>query len=343
MKTGIIAVLLLLPGAAAALQNETGAAASEFLRLGAGARSLGMGEASTAVSLGPEAVYWNPAGLARTNRPEVGYSRTELPVGLHLDYGAVVVPVRLLRGTLAFAMTRFSQDSLDMVDAANRARGSFAPHSEVYALAYGHQFAGGDPVEDARDFFGDSWNVPNMARPLGYEQEPWTGEISAGISVKMIDESLGSRTAATAAVDFGALFRPVDLHDLILAGAVRHLGGRQRFINDSAPLPAEFAAAAAYEARAGRSWRFLPALEAVLPYAGNPYAKLGFEVEHLVDEGILAALRLGYGSRTAPDLGPLSGITAGVGLRIRRFSFDAGFQPMGELGQSFRLGVGWRF
>ena len=36
-------------------------------------------------------------------------------------------------------------------------------------------------------------------------------------------------------------------------------------------------------------------------------------------------------------------ITAGVGLRVRSFSFDAGFQPMAVLGESFRLSVGWRF
>jgi hypothetical protein len=343
VKTGILAVLLLAAQDAAALQKETGAAAAEFMRLGAGARSLGMGEASTAVAVGPEAVYWNPAGLARAARPEVGYSRTELPAGLHLDYGAAAVPVRFLRGTLAFAVTRFSQESLDMVDAANRVRGSFSPHSEVYALAYGHKFAGGDPVEDARDFFGEGWNVPNMERPLGYDKEPWTGEISAGLSVKIIDESLGPRQSATVAVDVGGIFRPVDLHDLILAGAFRHLGGRQRFINDSAPLPAEFAGAAAYEVRLGRSWHLLPALEADLPYAGNPYAKLGVELEHLVDAGIAAALRLGYCGRTAPDLGPMSGLTVGIGLRVKRFSFDAGFQPMGVLGESFRLGVGWTF
>ncbi|MBI5239815.1 MAG: hypothetical protein HY926_05030 [Elusimicrobia bacterium] len=343
MRAAAIAVMLLLAQDAAALQKEVGTSAAEFLRLGAGARSLGMGEASTAVAAGPEAVYWNPAGLARLARPEAAYSRTELPVGMHQDYGAVAVPVRLLRGTLAFAMTRFSQDGIDMVDANNRARGSFAPHSEVYALAYGHQFAGGDPVEDSRDFFGETWNVPNMARPLGYENEPWTGEISAGLSFKMIDESLGPRHAAAVAVDAGGLFRPVDLHDLTLAGAVRHLGGLQRFINESAPLPVEFAAAAAYEFRLERAWRFLPVLEADVPYAGNPYGKLGVEVEHVAAEAVLAALRLGYCGRTAPDLGPLSGLTAGVGLQVRRFSFDAGFQPMGALGQSFRLGVGWKF
>ena len=343
MRTALLIVLLALAPDAGAVQKEVGAAAAEFLRLGAGARALGMGEAYSAVAEGPDAVYWNPAGLARMARPELAYTRCELPAGLHQDFGAAAVPSRLLRGAIAFAVTRFSQESLDLVDANNQTRGSFAPHSEVYALAYGHQFSGGDPVESARDYFGDSWNVPNMERPLGYEKEPWTGEISAGLSIKVLDESLGTRHAATFAVDGGGLFRPVDWHDLIVAGAFRHVGDRERFIADSAPLPAEFAGALAYEVRLWDKWRLLPALEADIPYAGNPYGKLGFEAEHLVAAGVAAAVRLGYNGRTLPDLGAFSGFSAGIGLRIKRFSFDSAFQPMGVLGESFRLSVGWRF
>ncbi|MCX5794713.1 MAG: hypothetical protein NTY77_04370 [Elusimicrobia bacterium] len=343
MISGLCAVLLALAPEAGALQKNVGGAAAEFLRLGAGARALGMGEAYSAVAEGPDAVYWNPAGLARMSRPEVSYTRSEMPAGLHADFGAVAAPVRLLRGTVAFAVTRLSQDSLDLVDASNRTLGSFAPHSEVYALAYGHKFSGGDPTDEARDYFGDKWNVPHVERPLGYEQEPWTGEISAGLSVKLISEDLGTRQAATWAVDGGGLFRPVDWHEFILAAAVRHVGGNIHFISDSEPLPAEFAGSLAYEVRLQDRWRLLPALEVDVPYAGNVYAKAGFEAEHRITSGVEAALRLGYSSRTVPDLGLVSGFAAGVGLRVQRFSFDTAFQPMGVLGQTFRLGVGWRF
>ena len=36
-------------------------------------------------------------------------------------------------------------------------------------------------------------------------------------------------------------------------------------------------------------------------------------------------------------------VTAGVGLKVGKFSFDAAFQPMTLLGEAFRLGVGWKF
>jgi hypothetical protein len=301
-----------------------------------------MGEAYTAVADGPDAAYWNPAGLTRMSRPEVSYTRSEMPAGLHMDFGAVAAPVSLLRGTLAFAFTSLSQDSLDLVNASNQTVGNFAPHSEVYALAYGHQFSGNDPADTTRDYFGANWNLPNVDRPLDYGREPWTGEICAGLSLKVISENLGTRQAATVAVDGGATFRPVDWHDLILAGAFRNVGGNLRFISNSEPLPAEVAGSLAYEVRL-QDWRLLPAIEVDAPYAGQIYGAAGFEAEHGIASGVEAALRLGYSSRQVPDLGPVSGLAAGVGLRVRRFSFDTAFQPMGVLGQTFRLGAGWRF
>jgi hypothetical protein len=332
-----------LAPAAGALESDVGTAAAQFLSLGAGARALGMGEAYTAVADGPEAAYWNPAGLAAMSRAEVTYTRSEMPAGLHMDFGAVATPVPLLHGTLAFAFTSLTQDSLSLMDNMNNNQGSFSPHSEVYALAYGRQFLGSDPAESARDYFGDTWNIPNVERPLDYDQEPWTGEIAVGVSLKVINENLGTQQATTVAVDGGATFRPVDWHNLILAAAFRNVGGNLHFISDSEPLPWVVAGSLAYELRLQDVWRLLPALEVDAPYAGQFYGAVGMEAERRISSGVAATLRLGYSSRQVPALGAVSGLAAGVGLRVQRFTFDAAFQPMGLLGDTFRLGVGWRF
>ncbi|OGR98234.1 MAG: hypothetical protein A2V88_16040 [Elusimicrobia bacterium RBG_16_66_12] len=345
MRPPILAVLFTFIAAAPArsMQNNVGTAAAEFLRLGAGARSLGMGEAYSAVAEGPDAAYWNPAGLARMSRPEAIYARSELPAGLHHDHLAVGVPCGFLSGTVAVAVTRLSQEDLALVDASNQQLGSFAPHSEVYALAYGRRFSDSDAdsMDPRRDYFRRA-NIPHVERPYVDEREPWTGEVAAGLSLKMISENLGTRSASTFAVDGGGLFRPEDLHELILAGAFRHVGGKIKLISESNPLPGELAASVAYDARVD-GLRLLPAFEAVAPYAGNPYGKVGIEAERAVGAGFSAAARFGFSSRAVPDLGVLAGLTAGVGLRAASFGFDAAFQPMSLLGESFRLGVGWRF
>jgi hypothetical protein len=342
VRPALLAVLLAAAAPARALQTDVGTSAAQFLQIGAGARSLGMGEAYTAVADGPDAAYWNPAGLARMTRPAATYARTELPAGLHHDFLAVGVPSRLLGGTVALAVTRLSQDSLPEVNASNQAEGTFSPHSEVYALAYGHAFASNDVISDSRDYFRDDWNIPRADRPYQDEQEPWTGEISAGASIKVINENLGTRSASAFAVDGGGMFRPTALPQLILAGAARNIGSKLTFITQSEPLPAELAVSIAYDERSD-DWRLLPALEIDAPYAGNVYGKLGVEMTKTISDGTNAALRLGYTSESVADLGYLSGLTAGIGLKVGKFSFDAAFQPMALLGQSFRLGVGWKF
>lgn len=344
MRRLLLAVLLAAAAAAPARAWQTlaGTTGAEFLRLGVGARALGMGEAYTAVADGPDAVYWNPAGLALMRRPEALYSRGELPAGTHHDFLSVAVPARWLGGTAAFAVTRLSGDSLALVNASNQTVGSFSPHSEAYAFAYGHDFSDNSLTEQSRDYFRESWNLPRVERPYDDQKEPWTGDICAGVSIKGISETLGTRSASSFAVDGGGLFRPTDLPALTVAGAIRNVGEKIRFISEPQALPVEGAVGAAYDARAD-DWRFLPSLEAVVPYAGNAYGKLGVEVSRRVAEGASAALRLGYNSRTAADAGPVSGLGAGVGLQVGGFRFDAAFQPMGVLGSALRVGVGWRF
>ena len=54
-----------VPEAGAAFNNnDAGTSAAQFLKLGADARSAGMGQAARALCEDANAVYWNPAGLA---------------------------------------------------------------------------------------------------------------------------------------------------------------------------------------------------------------------------------------------------------------------------------------
>lgn len=342
MRAALLAGLFALGAPVAAWANRIGASSAEFLRLGAGGRALGMGEAYTAVAEGPEGVYWNPAGVAHVRSLELGYTRAELPGGLHHDFVAVAAPAALIGGGVAVSFTRLSQESLDRVDASNHALGRFSPHSEAIALSYGREFLTDDPDGINEKYFGNNWSVPNAIHPLFEEREPWTGQVALGATAKFVNEDLGTRSASTFAGDVGAMFRPVDLHDLILGGALRHLGGRLRFISESQPLPAEAAVGVAYDARF-EDWRVLPAFEAGAPYAGNIYGKIGVECSRRLGREMWAALRFGYNSRSAIELGPLTGLTAGVGVRSGALSFDAAFQPQAVLGETLRLSLGWKF
>jgi len=337
-------VLLFCAGPArAAFQNDSGVNAAQFLKIGAGARSLGMGEALTASAEGPEAMYWNPAGLAGARGLELAYARAELPASVHHDYAALAIPARWAGGAFGFSFTRLSQDKIERIDNVGVSRGSFAPHSNAISFGYARAFTEDDNLTEDRGYFRDTWNLPSAARRFDDEdREPWTGSFRAGAAVKVVSENLGTRSATTAALDGGVVYRPSTRPALAMAWAIRNAGGRLKFISQSDPLPLEMSLAAAHDWEPERG-HVVTALEAVVPLHARPYAKLGAEWEREVSKGVRAVGRVGYQGRSAVDLGVLSGFTVGAGCRIGGFAFDLAFQPLGSLGEAFRLGLGWRF
>lgn len=347
MRRLLLAVAWLLPSALparAAFQTDAGVNTAQFLKIGAGARALGMGEALTASAEGPEAMYWNPGGLAAARGFEMSYSRAELPAAVHHDYAALALPVNWSGGVFGFAFTRLSQGSIEQVDNVGVSRGSFAPHSEAVSFGYARSFTEDDALSKDRGYFRDSWNLPGAARRFEDEdeREPWTGSFRAGAAIKVVSETLGTRSATTATGDGGVIYRPSTRPALALAWAFRNAAGRLRFIGQSEPLPFEFSLAAAHDWEPEKG-HVVTAIETVIPLHARPYAKLGAEWERSVSKGVHAVGRVGYQGRSVPDLGFLSGFTVGAGCRINGFSFDLAFQPLGDLGEAFRLSLGWKF
>ena len=87
MKLGKVVFISLF--LALCLSLELFAAGSgAFLRIGVGARALGMGGAFVAIADGPTASYWNPAGLAQLGAPQLSSMYTD-QFGLGIKYGFV--------------------------------------------------------------------------------------------------------------------------------------------------------------------------------------------------------------------------------------------------------------
>lgn len=80
------------------MAQTTGVGAAAFLRRGVDARALGMGGAHVAVVDGYSAMYWNPAGLARAQSPQMGGMTAEL-------YGAEIY-LNLLSGVVPWELPR---------------------------------------------------------------------------------------------------------------------------------------------------------------------------------------------------------------------------------------------
>jgi hypothetical protein len=325
MRAWLALILLASPAAAGDLPT------AQFLRIGAGARALGMGEAYGPVAEGAQAVYWNPAGLASLKSADLSYSHSEMMRFFHHDFLAFALPVRALGGAMGASATLYYEDPLDLVTNTNQRVGSFRTHCEAFSLAYAASFLGGEEAPPS-DLDG-IWVLPARGRS--------PGRLSLGLSAKAVLQSVYDRRASAAAADGGLLWKPRGLGGLSLSLAFRNLGTKARFISESESLPAEVCAGAAWRL-SGPGGRLVAAAEGGAPLSGFAFGKLGLEYSFPVGEGAAMAARLGYKS-TGRDLGALAGATAGVGLSRGALGFDFGFQPMGDLGEVYRIGLGWGF
>lgn len=96
LRVMIIVLALVIGWGPLGLAQESGIGAAAFLRRGVDARALGMGGAYVAVVDGYSAVYWNPAGLARTLTPQVGGAYTDLfGAGIYHNFVAGAMPLVL--------------------------------------------------------------------------------------------------------------------------------------------------------------------------------------------------------------------------------------------------------
>lgn len=94
MRYLLLLPLFVLMAATAPRAQSARTYAGEFMELGVGARSLGLGGAGVAISTDVTAGYWNPAGLNALPYPmAAGMHESRFSGTVQYDYGAVAVPL----------------------------------------------------------------------------------------------------------------------------------------------------------------------------------------------------------------------------------------------------------
>ena len=283
-----------------------------FLLLPVGARAVGMGQALVADQQpGTEAIWWNPAGIARSERREVAVHHYETVVGTG-DAVSILIPSSLL-GVFTASLYALDFGTQAVTDEDGAQVGSFTTRNVVYGASY--------------------------STPIG-------GRINAGITYKLvqfrIDCSAGcaSQAGTSSALDFGAQYDLGFVVPVSIGVAVRNMGAPLPVIDSEQadPLPTRIQIGVLY--RVPGVARYAPETE--LHLTGDVLDRLKMEspaprVGAALSWRQRAHLRGGYVFESAADE-EAGGPSMGLGLSTNNlrldiatifegFSTDAGKRP----------------
>lgn len=175
-------------------QNNIATTSAAFLEIGAGARSIGMGSAFTAVADDPSTLYWNPAGIVNVTEPEFQTFYSPWLVETQYFYNTAVLPVKRY-GNLGLSFTSLGMDDM-MVRTVE----------EPEPGQYGQKFSAG-----------------NIAMGLTFARK-LTDRFSFGFKIKFIQETIWQMSAKGFAMDIGTLY--TSSKDLKIGMSVSNYGGK---------------------------------------------------------------------------------------------------------------------
>lgn len=302
--------------------QRAGTASATFLRIGIGARAVGMGESFVAVANDPSAVYWNPAGLASLQRREFSVSHVQWPADVDYDHLTLILPSRRLGGSVALQFGVLGTDIQETTELQPFGTGRTFTYSDMVAgVAFSRRWTDkllvGTGIKFVREDLGSAVGGPTTQSFL----------FDVG-SIYYL--GIGSVRIATSLTNFGASLRPSGTYTSPYDGSTAQY--------DAFDPPLMFRYGVAFEPVENEGQRLTTSFEVAQPADNEQLFKAGAEWLY---KGTFA-LRTGYNFRAdALKLSAGAGFTGEFGSL--RGAFDYAYTDGGFLGAVHRLSLGVRF
>jgi len=282
-----LGILVLIAAPLWARLGGSGASAS-FLTMGGGARPIGMGCAYTALADGPDALFWNPAGITRVKSPSASFGQAILFAGMLEENLAAVIPTGEAAAVGIQVLAHLS--------------------GNIEITTYEEQQG-----------TGNYYSANNYALGFSYARR-MTEKFTAGVTAKVLDLTLHRVAAWGIAADVGATYN-IGWRNLRLGFVIQHFGpdmaytGEALFFNtnkdtlqaedipanyssEKFPLPFTFAGGAAIDLVEGPPSRLT--LEADFVHLADQPAKGVVGLEYALNDVLF--LRAGLGLNTGATL-----------------------------------------
>jgi long-subunit fatty acid transport protein len=304
--------------------QRAGISAYQFLKIGAGARGIGMGESFTAVANDVTALYWNPAGLTQFADNQAVFAHTEYVVDIKHEFAGVayhLTPTDIV----GVSLTSLHMDDMEIT-------------TETQPKGTGRYFS-----------FGD------VALGLSYGRT-MTDQFSFGLTVKYIEETLDILKMRGVLFDIGTFYW-TGIGSTRFAVVVSNFGadvapsGEVKLYNDSAVTsfqsfspPTQFKFGIAWDPIEMDGQKVTTSLELNHPNDNAENIRLGVEynwnqwlslrggVKRTIGEPLL-----GEDKTSANDITLGFGVTAPSTLAS--LTFDYAYANFNELGSVHRLSL----
>lgn len=189
-------------------QAKVGTTGLQFLKVGTGARAVGMGEAFTAVASDASALYYNPGGLIQVEYPQAIFTLVNWPAGIKFTYLGGVYPLPRLSGVAGVQITSLFTD--DMTET-----------TPEMPYGTGRTFTSGD-----------------LALGLTYCQR-LTDKFSVGATLKFLHERLADESANGWAADVGTFYE-TGWNRVKIGMLIQNFGPDMKVVKEPFPLPITF-------------------------------------------------------------------------------------------------------
>jgi hypothetical protein len=323
----IISVILITLSSIQAQVRKSGINSLAFLKVGVGARQVGIGSAATTIKGDPNMIFWNPAGIVLSDEKlavSFTYNRwiadiNQVAVGAVYNFKGIG---NIGVGIISFGLSGISADR------------DLLPPDLAYLQI--------DQQTSATYSFRDFALILSYARNV-------TDLLSLGFNLKYLNERIDDLSANAFAIDLGANYKITDFWNI--GARLSNLGSDIKYYDIASPIPLSFSIGTSLFYTFQKSFTGRLFIDVVQPQDLPQLFFTGVEFDALN----LISARFGYkfnysGTKDKgtswrdPIETTIEGFSAGVGAKIEfgnyKFSFDYAFTQMKILDSVHRITVG---
>jgi hypothetical protein len=297
----VLLLIVFAAGESWAQTRKAGLNSASFLKVGVGARQVGLGSAITAIPGDAANMFWNPAGIGLTSEQlqasftynswiaEITQSAAAVTYNLG-DVGTIGV------GVMTFGISDIPAD-----------RDVYPGNAALQALQIDQQTT-------------SSYDYLDMLFQASFARQV-TEQLTLGVTAKFISEKIDDQSATSFAFDFGSVYS-IGVMDWKVGARINNLGGDIKFYDYAAPIPLTFSIGTSISPYSDESNVLTVAVDAVKPQDGLQYFFTGAEFSFMNMISVRGGYKLNYsgaddGGTTFRDAikTTIEGISLGAGFR----------------------------